>query len=217
MRQLVCVAIFWLTPFIMVSQKIILDPCLHLCVILYADQSGTMNSAKKSLTDFALSMQLIPSESGVAETGLYSFEGEYYKWCEPTGNKDTLAKAIESFSNSLGNGGGTYPYTGLNAIKALLKERHQQDSTEIQVVLIHSDYFWSDFEFSSVLVGELLSNGVIVVLSLPKEYDGDTLEYYPIDEEKLRTLTEQGCINIRSNFNLFRILLEKLKAIIPCG
>ncbi len=216
MKKLVLVFLGLIPMLAFGQQRIYLKQCLRLGGAFFADQSGTMNSATKSLAQWARDMTLVPTEKGIAEVGLYSFESGYTEWCEPTGNKDTLIAAIDSFQNSLGDGGGTYPYVGLHAIRLMLSERKLKDSSEVQFILIHSDYHWSDYENAEVEIKELLADGVIVFLSLPKEYDGDNSEYYHIHEEKLASLQKLGCINIRSDFKLFVKAMEALKPPNPC-
>ncbi|MDQ3075946.1 MAG: VWA domain-containing protein [bacterium] len=197
------------------AQNIYLQPCLKLCVIMYGDQSGSMDSATSDIHRWARGMTLIPASKGYSEVGLYSFKSYFMEWSPPTGSKEELVEAIDSFCVEP-VGGGTNPHSGLMKIDSIFAERRLQDSTERQVILIHSDYHWDDFPASQEKLKEIISHGVIVILSLPRSYDG-CREKYDIHEQNLFLLTNDGGVNIRSNFRLFKEILETLKAIVPCG
>ncbi|MFN4181258.1 MAG: hypothetical protein ACK4FA_00985, partial [Candidatus Paceibacteria bacterium] len=137
------------------------------------------------------------------------------EWSTPTGDKSNILEAIDSLcANPVS--GGTNPKSGLEYIDSLLLQRRAIDSTERQVILIDSDYHWDNIAANKEKIKELISHGVIIVLALPKIYDG-CRDRYDIHEENLSQLKELGCLSIRSNFRLFKEFLGKLKAIVPCG
>ncbi len=221
MKQLFISVFVFATTFLCVftpetrAQKIYLQPCLKLCVVFMADQSGSMDSASTDVQYLARSMTLIPSSTGYVEVGVYSFKSYFMEWTEPTGDRKQLLDAVDSLCANP-TSGGTNPNSGLDYIHTILSLRRIADSTERQVILIDSDYHWDEFQTGRGKIKKLLSNGVIVILALPQKYDG-CRDHYDIHEENLNSLVADGCISIRSNFRLFKEFLGKLKAIVPCG
>jgi len=199
------------------TESIVLDPCLKLCLIYYTDNSGSMDSAISDMHRWARSTVLIPGQKGYVETGLISFDECYKVWCMPTSNRTTLMNAVSRLC-STPTGNATEPHHGLEEIRKIFAERFSKDSTERQVLLIHSDYHWQKWNQAISELKKISQNGVLIVLSLPSTYDGNTRGYYDIHEENLSQLKEKvPCTDVRSNFSLFKKFLEWLKAIIPCG
>lgn len=211
-------AFFYFTHTIQ-AQEIRLQPCVKVCIIMYADNSGSMDSAITDIHRWARSMALVPAESGYIEVGLYSFDAGYQEWCPPTGEKRELLNAIKEFSSSK-PGGSTEPLSGLQMINQLLYERRTEDPAEWQILLIHSDYYWSQDDNSLEEIKKLISSGVTVVLSVPKIYDivpAFETGFDGVDEDFYELVKKLGCESIRSNFTKFVELLQSLKAKVPCG
>lgn len=212
--------LFFFGSFLITSaQEIRLQPCVKVCIIMYADNSGSMDSAITDIHRWARSMALVPAESGYVEIGLYSFDAGYQEWCPPTGKKSTLLNAIKEFSSSK-PGGSTEPLSGLIAINELLEQRRIEDPDEWQILLIHSDYYWSQDDKSLEEIKRLLDSRVIVVLSVPKVYDIVPVfetDFDGVDETFYELVKKLGCESIRSNFIKFKEILESLLAKVPCG
>lgn len=198
------------------QEKIFLDPCLKLSVIYYTDNSGSMDSAISDMHRWARSCILIPGQAGYVEVGLISFDECYKIWCQPTGNKNLLLQGVSGLCAEP-TGNATEPHHGLKEIRKIFKERIESDSTERQILLVHSDYHWQKYEEAIAELREISDDGVIIILSLPKKYEGNT-RGYDIHEDNLSNLKDKiDCVDIRSNFTLFKKFLENLKAIVPCG
>ncbi|HEY4478070.1 MAG TPA: VWA domain-containing protein [Candidatus Paceibacterota bacterium] len=199
------------------AQDIYLDPCMRLCAIDFSDNSGSMDTAISDVHRWARSMVLIPRNGGYAEIGLVSFGVRYEVLCEPTADRKTFLDAVDTLTTRATEN-DTRPHYGLEYLRGVFQERKDVDSTEVQVLHIHSDYDWYDQCESMKVIEGIISDGVIVLLSLPAKYDGHGQgEKRMINEENLKQIEDLGCLNIRSSFPLFKRFWEKLKAIVPCG
>lgn len=217
--MIISIVIFVTLPIVNRAQetKIFLDPCMKMCLMFYADNSGSMDSAISDLHRWARSMIIIPTQNGSVEIGLVSFGAGYEVLCEPTHQRTEFLKAVDSLKTRTTEN-DTRPHYGLEYIGKVFRERKMIDSSEVQILLIHSDYEWYDMCESSLKIEKLISQGVIVILSLPTKYDMTSQgDKRMIHEENLGQVSSLGCINIRSSFNKFKFFLSKLKAIVPCG
>jgi len=215
---LILVTLFALVEPIAIKAQdpIYLDPCMKLCLMHYSDNSGSMDSAISDVHRWARSMVLIPRNGGYAEIGLVSFGAGYEALCEPTSDRKIFLDAVDSLTTRATEN-DTRPHYGLKYLRELFRERKDADSTEVQVLLIHSDYEWYDVCESMKVIEGIIGDGVIVVLSLPAKYDVHGQgEKRMIHEENLRQVENLGCLNIRSSFTTFKKFCGKLKGI-PCG
>lgn len=198
------------------EEKIFLDPCMKLSVIYYTDNSGSMDSAVSDMHRWARSAILIPGQQGYVETSLISFDECYQIWCMPTSNRTILTNAVGRLC-ATPTGNATEPHHGLEEIRKIFAQRLATDSTERQVLLIHSDYHWQKWQEAVAELKQISAAGVLIVLSLPRTYDGNT-RGYDIHEGNLSELKDKvPCTDVRSNFSLFKKFLEWLRAIVPCG
>ncbi|MBP6866354.1 MAG: VWA domain-containing protein [Candidatus Pacebacteria bacterium] len=199
------------------AQDIYLDPCMRLCAIHFSDNSGSMDTAISDVHRRARNMVLIPRNGGYAEIGLVSFGVRYEVLCEPTADRKTFLDAVDTLVTRVTEN-DTRPHYGLEYLRGVFQERKEADSTEVQVLHIHSDYDWYDPCESMKVIEGIISDGVIVILSLPAKYDGHGQgEKRMINEENLKQIEDLGCLNIRSSFPLFKRFWGKLQAIVPCG
>jgi hypothetical protein len=202
-------------------QRIQLKNCVELCLVFYADQSGSMDEAHNDICRWARSMSLVPTNDGSASVGLYSFELQYTQWLLPTSDKQSLVVATDSMCGKKQNN-GTIMSGGLIAIAELLAERRTEHPFEHQVVLVHSDFFIDneDHATTNSVLAELVETGVLVLLSVPQVYDTDapslsripeTNVYNPnLSEIYITELQELGAISIRSSYEKFASLLGAL-------
>lgn len=198
------------------EEHIFLDPCMKLGLIYYTDNSGSMDSAISDMHRWARSAVLIPGQQGYVETGLMSFDQYYQIWCLPTSDRGVLTNAVSSLC-SKPTGNATEPHHGLAEIRKIFAQRLIVDSNERQVLLIHSDYHWQKWNQAVAQLQQISADGVLIVFSLPRVYDGNT-RGYDIHEANLSELKDKiPCLDVRSNFYLFKKFLEWLRAIMPCG
>lgn len=199
------------------QEQIYLDPCMKLCLVFYADNSGSMDSAISDVHRWARSMVLIPQSNGYVEIGLVSFGTSYQVLCDPTSDRKKFLHGVDSLTTRITEN-DTRPHYGLQYIKELLHERKKTDSTEVQVLVIHSDYEWYDMCEDLKEVEEIIGNDVKVVLSLPAKYNvRGQGEKRLIHWDNLQQVESLGCFNILSSFPDFKKFCRKLKAIVPCG
>ncbi len=77
--------------------KIYLRNCVELCIVFYADQSGSMDTAHNDSCRWAKYMELVPSgDNGGVQVGLYSFNSSFTQWLAPSASRSALLAASEN-------------------------------------------------------------------------------------------------------------------------